>query len=90
MADSLYDRLGGIDAITAVVGSFRDRVAGDDRIIFGEKQPRKDRMGKSPLCSLRPRAGPRIGILPSWIVAREHREIAESARIVNHLCSSRR
>jgi len=32
MADSLYDRLGGIDAITAVVGSFRDRVAGDDRI----------------------------------------------------------
>jgi len=32
MADSLYDRLGGIDPITAVVGTFRDRVAGDDRI----------------------------------------------------------
>jgi len=32
MANSLYDRLGGIDAITAVVGTFRDRVAGDDRI----------------------------------------------------------
>ncbi len=32
MADTLYDRLGGIDAITAVVGSFRDRVAADDRI----------------------------------------------------------
>ena len=32
MADSLYDRLGGLDAITAVVGSFRDRVAADDRI----------------------------------------------------------
>jgi hemoglobin len=32
MAGSLYDRLGGIDAITAVVGSFRDQVAADDRI----------------------------------------------------------
>lgn len=32
MAGSLYDRLGGLDAITAVVGDFRDRVAGDDRI----------------------------------------------------------
>lgn len=29
---SLYERLGGIDAITAVVENFRDRVAGDDRI----------------------------------------------------------
>ena len=32
MAASLYDRLGGLDAISAVVGDFRDRVAGDDRI----------------------------------------------------------
>jgi hemoglobin len=32
MTGSLYERLGGLDAITAVVGSFRDRVAGDDRI----------------------------------------------------------
>jgi hemoglobin len=29
---SLYERLGGIDSITAVVENFRDRVAGDDRI----------------------------------------------------------
>ena len=29
---SLYDRLGGLDAIKAVVTSFRDRVAADDRI----------------------------------------------------------
>jgi len=29
---SLYERLGGIDAITAVVENFRDRVAGDNRI----------------------------------------------------------
>ena len=29
---SLYERLGGIKAITAVVESFRDRVAGDNRI----------------------------------------------------------
>ena len=29
---SLYERLGGIDAITAVVENFRDRVAGDTRI----------------------------------------------------------
>lgn len=28
----LYERLGGIDAITAVVENFRDRVAADDRI----------------------------------------------------------
>jgi hemoglobin len=32
MGNSLYERLGGIDAITAVVQKFRDRVAGDDRI----------------------------------------------------------
>jgi hemoglobin len=32
MTASLYDRLGGIDAITAVVGDFRDRVARDERI----------------------------------------------------------
>ena len=32
MADSLYERLGGIDSITAVVHDFRDRVAGDSRI----------------------------------------------------------
>jgi len=32
MESSLYERLGGMDAITAVVGSFRDRVAADDRI----------------------------------------------------------
>jgi hemoglobin len=32
MAGSLYERLGGIDAITAVVHDFRDRVAGDARI----------------------------------------------------------
>jgi hemoglobin len=32
MAGSLYERLGGLDAITAVVGDFRDRVAGDSRI----------------------------------------------------------
>lgn len=29
---SLYEGLGGIDSITAVVENFRDRVAGDDRI----------------------------------------------------------
>jgi hemoglobin len=29
---TLYDRLGGLDAITAVVESFRDTVAADDRI----------------------------------------------------------
>jgi hemoglobin len=29
---SLYERLGGINAITAVVENFRDRVAGDNRI----------------------------------------------------------
>ncbi len=32
MERSLYERLGGIDAITAVVESFRDRVAQDNRI----------------------------------------------------------
>jgi hemoglobin len=32
MAGTLFERLGGIDAITAVVEDFRDRVAGDDRI----------------------------------------------------------
>jgi len=32
MEKTLYDRLGGIDAITAVVEHFRDRVASDDRI----------------------------------------------------------
>lgn len=32
MERTLYERLGGIEAITAVVEHFRDRVAGDDRI----------------------------------------------------------
>ncbi len=32
MERSLYDRLGGLDAITAVVNDFRDRVAKDERI----------------------------------------------------------
>lgn len=32
MERSLYERLGGIDSITAVVEDFRDRVAKDDRI----------------------------------------------------------
>jgi hemoglobin len=32
MTKTLYERLGGIDAITAVVEDFRDRVAKDDRI----------------------------------------------------------
>jgi hemoglobin len=32
MAGSLYERLGGMDSITAVVNDFRDRVAGDARI----------------------------------------------------------
>ena len=32
MERTLYERLGGIEAITAVVESFRDRVASDDRI----------------------------------------------------------
>lgn len=32
MTASLHERLGGIDAITAVVGDFRDRVARDERI----------------------------------------------------------
>ena len=32
MAQSLYDRLGGVDAITAVVRAFEDRAAKDDRI----------------------------------------------------------
>jgi hemoglobin len=32
MAQTLYERLGGLDAIAAVVEDFRDRVAADDRI----------------------------------------------------------
>ena len=32
MEKTLYERLGGLDAITAVVESFRDTVAADDRI----------------------------------------------------------
>jgi hemoglobin len=32
MEQNLYERLGGMDAITAVVEDFRDRVAKDDRI----------------------------------------------------------
>ena len=32
MERTLYERLGGMDAITAVVEDFRDRVAADDRI----------------------------------------------------------
>ena len=32
MAKTLYEQLGGMDAITAVVEDFRDRVAADDRI----------------------------------------------------------
>jgi hemoglobin len=32
MERTLYDRLGGMEAITAVVENFRDRVAADDRI----------------------------------------------------------
>ena len=32
MDNSLHERLGGIDSITAVIEDFRDRVAGDDRI----------------------------------------------------------
>jgi hemoglobin len=32
MEGTLYERLGGIESITAVVEDFRDRVAGDDRI----------------------------------------------------------
>lgn len=32
MDRSLYERLGGMDAIVVVVEAFRDRVAGDDRI----------------------------------------------------------
>lgn len=32
MGNSLYDRLGGLDAISAVVDDFRDRVAADERI----------------------------------------------------------
>jgi hemoglobin len=32
MERSLYERLGGMDSITAVVEDFRDRVAADDRI----------------------------------------------------------
>src|SRR2546430_9496785 len=32
MERSLYERLGGMDSITAVVENFRDRVAADDRI----------------------------------------------------------
>ena len=32
MATSLYDRLGGVDAITVVVRDFEDRAAKDDRI----------------------------------------------------------
>jgi hemoglobin len=32
MERTLYERLGGLDAITAVVEDFRDRVAADDRI----------------------------------------------------------
>ena len=32
MERSLYERLGGIGALTAVVEAFRDRVAADDRI----------------------------------------------------------
>ena len=32
MAQSLYDRLGGVDAITAVARAFEDRAAKDNRI----------------------------------------------------------
>ena len=32
MERTLFERLGGIGAVTAVVEDFRDRVAGDDRI----------------------------------------------------------
>jgi hemoglobin len=32
MERTLYERLGGIEAITAIVQDFRDRVAADDRI----------------------------------------------------------
>ncbi len=32
MERSLYERLGGIDAVSAVVDAFRDRVGADDRI----------------------------------------------------------
>ena len=32
MEKTLYERLGGINAITPVVEAFRDRVAADDRI----------------------------------------------------------
>ncbi|MFC7080788.1 group I truncated hemoglobin [Halorussus caseinilyticus] len=32
MSESLYERLGGRDEISAVVGDFYDRVLGDDRV----------------------------------------------------------
>lgn len=32
MGRSLYERLGGVDAITAVASAFEDRAAKDDRI----------------------------------------------------------
>ena len=44
MATSLYDRLGGVDAITAVVRDFEDRAAKDDRI--------KQKFGRTDLARL--------------------------------------
>jgi len=50
---SLYERLGGLDAITAVVDSFVGRCAGDDRINkkFGQTDvPRLEKMLVDQVC----------------------------------------
>jgi hemoglobin len=43
---SLYDRLGGVDAITAVVHAFDDRAAKDDRINQKFARTNLDRLAK--------------------------------------------
>lgn len=46
MEGSLYERLGGIDAITAVVHAFDDRAAEDDRINQKFARTNLDRLAK--------------------------------------------
>ncbi len=46
MESSLYDRLGGIDAITAVARAFEDRAAKDDRINQKFARTNLDRLTK--------------------------------------------
>jgi len=60
-------------------------VASHDGIIFLENKAGKNGMGKGPLCGLRPRAKPGIGILPLGIIVSEHRQICKSCGMPDHL-----